>query len=129
MLQEFLDADVIVIVIGSPMYNFTIASPLKAWIDRVAIAERTFHYSEYGPVSLAGGKRVIIASGRGSVLSGSPADFQEPYLRFMFGFFGIQYVEFVRAEGVALSQENRASVLNWARQEASSISTQFHGAA
>ena len=62
-MQEFLDADVI--VIGAPMYNFGIPSTLKAWIDRLAVAGKTFHYTENGPEGLAGGKKVIVASSRG----------------------------------------------------------------
>ena len=79
VLEQFLAADIV--VIGAPMYNFSIPSTLKAWIDRVAVAGRTFKYTENGPVGLAGGKRVIIASSRGGIYTDSPADFQEPFLR------------------------------------------------
>jgi FMN-dependent NADH-azoreductase len=110
VLQQFLDADVI--VIGAPMYNFGIPSTLKAWIDRVAVAGRTFRYTEKGPEGLAGGKRVIIASARGGVYGEvSPADFQEAYLRQVFGFLGITKIEFVRAEGVAMGPQQRANAL------------------
>ncbi|MGV8958870.1 MAG: FMN-dependent NADH-azoreductase [Stenotrophomonas sp.] len=108
VLQQFLDADVV--VIGAPMYNFSVPSTLKAWIDRVAVAGRTFRYTEAGPVGLAGGKRVIIASGRGGIHSGT-TDFQEPFLRQVFAFLGIDTVEFVRAEGVAYSPQHRAEAL------------------
>lgn len=104
-LQEFLDADVV--VIGAPMYNFGIASTLKAWIDRLAVAGKTFHYTANGPEGLAGGKKVILASTRGGFHQQSGADFQEPYLRFVFGFFGITDVEIVRAEGLAVSPAQR----------------------
>ncbi|UNK57112.1 NAD(P)H-dependent oxidoreductase [Pseudoxanthomonas daejeonensis] len=107
-LQQFLDADVV--VIGAPMYNFSIPSTLKAWIDRVAVAGRTFRYTENGPQGLAGGKRVIVASGRGSV-HGAPTDFQESYLRQVFAFLGIDEVEFVRAEGVAYSPQHRTDAI------------------
>lgn len=109
VLQQFLDADVL--VIGAPMYNFGIPSTLKAWIDRVAVAGRTFRYTEKGPQGLAGGKRVIVASGRGGIHSGAPTDFQEPYLRQVFGFLGIADVEFVRAEGVAYSPQHRVEAI------------------
>jgi len=110
VLQQFLDADVI--VIGAPMYNFGIPSTLKAWIDRVAVAGRTFRYTESGPEGLATGKRVVVASGRGVVYGDtSPADFQEAYLRQVFGFLGIRDIEFVRAEGVAYSPQHRADAL------------------
>ena len=108
-LEEFLAADIV--VIGAPMYNFTIPSQLKAWIDRILIAGKTFRYSEAGPVGLAGGKRVIIASSRGGLYApGMPFaanDFQEQYLRAVFAFIGVEDVEIVRAEGLALGPEQR----------------------
>lgn len=104
-LQQFLDADLI--VIGAPMYNFTIPSRLKAWIDRVMVAGKTFKYTESGPVGLAGDKRVLVAVGSGGVHAGKPSDFVEPYLRTAFGFMGITSIDFVRAEGVALSPQHR----------------------
>lgn len=108
-LQEFLDADIV--VVGAPMYNFGIPSTLKAWIDRLAVAGKTFHYTANGAEGLAGGKQVIVASSRGGFHQDAPSDFQEPYLRFMFGFFGITDVDFVRAEGLAISTEQRAKSL------------------
>ncbi|BDU16927.1 FMN-dependent NADH-azoreductase [Lysobacter auxotrophicus] len=109
-LQQFLDADVV--VIGAPFYNFSIPSTLKAWIDRVAVAGRTFRYTEAGPEGLAGGKQVIIVSGRGGQYGdASPADFQEAYLRQVFGFIGVTDLEIVRAEGVAYSPQHRADAL------------------
>ena len=109
-LQQFLDADVV--VIGAPFYNFSIPSTLKAWIDRVAVAGRTFRYTEAGPEGMAGGKRVIIASGRGGLYGdASPADFQEAYLRQVFGFLGVTELEIVRAEGVAYSPQHRADAM------------------
>jgi FMN-dependent NADH-azoreductase len=109
IMQQFLAADVI--VIGAPMYNFSVPSTLKAWIDRVAVAGRTFKYTENGPVGLAGGKRVIIASARGGIYTDSPADFQEPFLRQVFAFMGITDVEFVRAEGIAYSPKHREDAI------------------
>jgi FMN-dependent NADH-azoreductase len=105
-LQEFLDADVV--VIGAPMYNFGIPSTLKAWVDRLAVAGRTFHYTPNGPEGLAVGKKIILASTRGGFHQHSGADFQEPYLRFLFGFLGVTDIEVVRAEGLAVSPEQRA---------------------
>lgn len=113
IMDEFLAADVV--VIGVPMYNFGIPSSLKAWIDRVAVAGKTFRYTATGPEGLAGGKKIVIASSRGGVYSGgSPsatADFQEPYLRQVFGFLGITDIEFVRAEGVNLGPEQKAQAI------------------
>jgi len=113
VLQQFLDADVI--VIGAPMYNFAIPSTLKAWIDRVTVAGQTFRYAEGGPEGLAGSKQVVVASGRGGIHTDAPSDYQEPYLRQIFGFLGIKEVEFVRAEGVAFSPQHRADALAAAR--------------
>ncbi|WP_019304511.1 FMN-dependent NADH-azoreductase [Xanthomonas oryzae] len=108
-MQQFLQAEVI--VIGAPMYNFAIPSTLKAWIDRIAVVGRTFHYTANGPEGLAGGKRLIIASTRGGIYAEPSNDFQEPYLRQLFGFLGIDDITFVRAEGVAYSPQHRADAL------------------
>ena len=108
-LAQFLAADVL--VIGAPMYNFSVPSSLKAWIDRVAVAGKTFRYTENGPEGLAGAKRIIIASGRGGLHAGAPTDFQEPYLRQVFGFLGVTDIEFVRAEGVAYSAQHRSEAI------------------
>ncbi len=110
VMQEFLDADVI--VIGVPMYNFGIPSQLKAWIDRVAVAGKTFRYGAEGPEGLAGGKKVIVAAAYGGTHpADSPSNFVEPYLRFVFGFLGIADVEFVHAEGLSISTEHRSKAL------------------
>jgi FMN-dependent NADH-azoreductase len=107
LVSQFLAADVI--VVGAPMYNFSIPSQLKAWIDRIAQAGRTFKYTEQGPVGLAGGKTVIIASSRGGAYAANPAlaflDHQESYLKTVFGFLGVTDVRVVRAEGVAMGEE------------------------
>ena len=109
IMEQFLAADVL--VIGAPMYNFSIPSTLKAWIDRVAVAGKTFRYTENGPQGLAGGKKVIIASGRGGIHTNAPTDFQEAYLRQVFGFLGVTDIEFVRAEGVAYSPQHRSDAI------------------
>ena len=118
-LQEFLAADII--VIGVPMYNFGIPSQLKAWIDRICVAGKTFHYTDKGPVGLAGGKRVILAISRGGFYGpGTPhaaAEHQESYLRAVFAFLGITGLEIVRAEGVALGPDKRAEALAAATNE------------
>jgi FMN-dependent NADH-azoreductase len=114
LVSQFLAADVI--VVGAPMYNFSIPSQLKAWIDRVAQAGRTFTYTEQGPKGLAAGKTVIVASTRGGIYSTNPAlaglDHQESYLKTVFGFFGITDVQFVRAEGVAMGDAAKAQALS-----------------
>lgn len=123
VLAEFLAADIV--VIGSPMYNFTVPSQLKAWIDRVLVAGKTFRYTETGPVGLAGGKRVIVAASRGGFYGpDSPyagAEHQESYLRAVFGFMGITDIEFVRAEGIALGPDQRKTSLDAALGEAGAL--------
>lgn len=99
LVTELLASDVI--VIGAPMVNFSVASQLKAWMDRVAQPGRTFQYTAQGPVGLAGARSVIIASARGGMYSSGPAaamDFHETYLKAYFGFLGIAHVSVVRAE-------------------------------
>ncbi|HET7779870.1 MAG TPA: FMN-dependent NADH-azoreductase [Rudaea sp.] len=112
-LEDFLAADVI--VVGAPMYNFSIPSQLKAWIDRIAVAGKTFRYTEKGPEGLAKGKKIIIVSARGGIYSaGAPAaalDFQENYLRGVFGFLGITDIEFVRAEGLNYGPAQREQAM------------------
>jgi FMN-dependent NADH-azoreductase len=112
-MEDFLAADVI--VIGAPMYNFSIPSQLKAWIDRIAVAGKTFRYTEKGPEGLAKGKKAIIVSARGGIYSaGAPAaamDFQENYLRGVFGFLGITDIEFVRAEGLNYGPAQREQAM------------------
>lgn len=102
LVAEFLASDLI--VIGAPMYNFSIPSQLKAWLDRLAQPGKTFSYTAQGPVGLAGDKRVIIASSRGGFYHDTPLeemDFQERYLNAFFGFLGITNVAFMRAEGIS----------------------------
>jgi FMN-dependent NADH-azoreductase len=114
LVSQFLAADVV--VVGAPMYNFSIPTQLKAWIDRIAQAGRTFTYTEKGPKGLAGGKTVIVASSRGGVYSSNPAmaglDHQESYLKIIFGFFGITDIRIVRAEGVAMGDVAKAQALS-----------------
>ena len=111
-LQEFLAADTI--VIGAPMYNFTLPSQLKAWIDRIVVAGQTFRYTEHGPEGLANGKRVIVALARGGFYDpGSPAGalgHLETYLRGVFNFIGVE-PEFVAADGLNISAEQRETAL------------------
>ncbi len=122
-LRDFLAADII--VIGAPMYNFSVSSQLKAWIDRVCVAGQTFRYGPQGPEGLAGGKKVIVASSRGGFYGPqSPAaalDHQESYLRGVFNFLGITDITFVRAEGVNISPAQREAALAAAAAEAAQL--------
>lgn len=118
VLDEFLAADVV--VIGAPMYNFTLPTQLKSWLDRILVAGATFRYTANGPEGLAGGKRVIIALARGGIYSqGSPAaalEHLETYLRGVFNFIGIE-PEFVVADGLAIGPEKRAESISLALGE------------
>ncbi|MGO9852277.1 MAG: FMN-dependent NADH-azoreductase [Steroidobacteraceae bacterium] len=119
-LEQFLAADVV--VIGAPIYNFSIPSQLKAWIDRITVAGRTFRYTANGPEGLAGGKEIIVAMARGSVSAAADrGEFSESYLRFLFGFLGISKVRFVHAEGLAISPQQREASLTAARAAIASV--------
>ncbi|MGK6306726.1 FMN-dependent NADH-azoreductase [Variovorax sp. DT-64] len=119
LVSQFLASDVI--VIGAPLYNFSVPTQLKAWIDRLAQVGRTFSYTDKGAVGLAGGKTVIVASSRGGIYSTSEAgqamEHQESYLKAILGFFGITDVRFVRAEGVAMGDAPKAAALSAARAD------------
>jgi FMN-dependent NADH-azoreductase len=123
VLDEFLAADIV--VLGVPMYNFGIPSQLKSWIDHLAVAGKTFSYSEKGVQGLAGGKRVILASSRGGFyVPDSPAaslQHQESYLRGFFGFIGITDVEIVGAEGVNISPDHKQRAQEAAIAEAATL--------
>ena len=112
VLDEFLAADVV--VIGAPMYNFTVPSQLKAWIDRIAIAGKTFRYTANGPEGLVKDKRVIVALARGGFYgegsAAAPLEHLETYLKGVFNFIGVE-PEFVYADGLAVSAEQRDTAL------------------
>ncbi|USU06557.1 NAD(P)H-dependent oxidoreductase [Sphingomonadaceae bacterium OTU29LAMAA1] len=118
-VQQFLDADVVVIGVG--FYNFSIPSQLKAWIDRIAVRGRTFGYGENGPVGLVRGKRVIVALARGNVYGeGSPYaayEHAETLLRSVFGFVGAD-VEVIVAEGIGRGEAERRAAVEAAIDEA-----------
>ncbi|PIB66998.1 FMN-dependent NADH-azoreductase [Pseudomonas sp. 2822-17] len=110
-LAEFLAAEAI--VVGAPMYNFTIPTQLKAWIDRIAVAGQTFRYTEAGPEGLCGNKKVIIVSTAGGLHAGQASGAaHEGYLKLLFGFLGITNIEIVRAEGLAYGDEVRSKSLS-----------------
>ncbi|HTX05367.1 MAG TPA: FMN-dependent NADH-azoreductase [Steroidobacteraceae bacterium] len=122
-LDDFLSADIV--VVGAPMYNFSVSSQLKAWIDRLAVAGKTFRYTEKGVQGLAAGKKLIVVSSRGGFYGpDTPAaslDHQESYLRGIFGFFGITDIAFVRAEGLNVSAQQRESAIAAATAEVASL--------
>lgn len=116
-IEELLTSDVV--VLGAPMYNFTIPSQLKAWLDRVLQAGRTFRYTESGPVGLAGGRKVILVSTRGGRYANTPLeaalDYQEAYLMAVLSFIGITDVSVIRAESTNLGVEARAQAIEEAK--------------
>jgi FMN-dependent NADH-azoreductase len=118
LIEELETADTIVLAV--PMYNFAIPSTLKAWIDHVARAGRTFRYTATGPEGLLKGKKVFVITARGGVYTGdSPAkgfDFQEPYLRGVLGFLGLTDVTFLHVEGFKVSPEAAEQSVARARQ-------------
>ena len=116
LVDELLAADVI--VLAAPMYNFSVSSTLKAWIDHIARAGRTFQYTANGPVGLATGKKVYIFTASGGVYSEGPAaayDHLSTYLRAVLGFIGITDITFIHAEGVALGEAAVAATMSKSR--------------
>jgi FMN-dependent NADH-azoreductase len=115
------------------MFNFSIPSQLKAWIDRVVQAGRTFRYTDKGPVGLTGAKKVIIVSSRGGMYAGTPyetaMDHQEAYLNTVLHFIGVTDVSYVRAEGVAISPEMRREGLASAERDIAGLTLAFAKAA
>jgi len=106
LIDELESSDVI--VIGAPMHNFSIPSGLKAYIDHVARVGRTFHYTDSGPKGLLQGKKVFVLTTRGGNYSQMPMaalDHQEPYLRTVLGFIGLDEVEFIHSQGMAMGEE------------------------
>jgi FMN-dependent NADH-azoreductase len=115
LIAELREADVI--VFGLPMYNFGIPSTLKAYFDHVARAGETFRYTPQGPVGLLGGRKAYILATRGGRYAGTPMDSQTAYVKQFLGFIGIDDVEFVYAEGLALGDEQREAALAGAGDE------------
>lgn len=109
LIDELEAADTI--VIGLPMYNFGVPSMLKAYFDHVARAGVTFRYAETGPVGLLTGKRAYVIATRGGLYAGTPKDLESAYVRQFLAFLGITDVEFVYAEGLAISDASKVSSL------------------
>ena len=123
ILEEFLAADVV--VIGAPMYNFTVPTQLKAWIDRILIPGKTFQYGRDGAKGLAGNKRVIVVVSRGGFYradtSHAVAEHTETYFRTVLGFIGITAPEIILAEGLQRGPEQRQEALDAALQAAAAL--------
>jgi FMN-dependent NADH-azoreductase len=123
VLAEFLAADTV--VIGAPMYNFSVPSQLKAWIDRILVAGKTFRYGANGPEGLASDKRVVVVISRGGFYGpGTPAEAAEhvqKYLRTVFGFIGVTDVEFIVAEGLQVGPDQRTQGMKRALEAATGL--------
>jgi FMN-dependent NADH-azoreductase len=109
LVNELKQADVI--VLGLPMYNFGVPSQLKAYFDHIARAGVTFQYTEKGPVGLLTAKKAFVFAARGGLYAGTPMDTQTSYVRDFLRFLGITDVEFVYAEGLAISPEHKEAGL------------------
>src|ERR1700692_3463371 len=109
LINELQQADVI--VLGLPMYNFGVPSQLKAYFDHVARAGVTFKYTERGPVGQLTGKKVYVFAARGGLYAGTTLDTQTSYVRDFLRFIGVTDVEFVYAEGLAISPQSRETGL------------------
>lgn len=106
-----------VVVIGAPMYNFGVPVQLKNWIDAISRAGVTFRYTEKGPEGLLKGKKVYVALARGGLYRNTPADTQVPYLRTVFTFLGLDDVQFVYAEGLAMGEDAERSGIASAHEQ------------
>lgn len=122
-LAQVLAADTI--VVGAPMYNFSVPASLKAWLDALAVPGKTFGYENGAPKGLLGAKRIVVASSRGGVYAPqSPMaalEHHENYLRTFFGFLGVTRLEFVRAEGVKLGAEQAERAVAVALEQAGQL--------
>jgi FMN-dependent NADH-azoreductase len=115
LIAELKSADVI--VLGLPLYNFGLPSTLKAYFDQIGRAGETFRYTAEGPVGLVTGKKAYVFATRGGLYKGTPSDTQTPYVRAFLGFLGITDVEFVYAEGLAISETSKLASIEKAHRD------------
>jgi FMN-dependent NADH-azoreductase len=127
LIEELRHADVI--VLGLPMYNFSLPSSLKAYFDHIARAGITFRYTEKGPEGLLKNKKVYVFAARGGAYVGTPADSQTAYVRHFLGFLGMTDVEFVYAEGLAMGETPRQQSLSQARDTIAALAPALVAAA
>ena len=114
LIEEVRQADTL--VIGLPMYNFSVPSTLKAWFDHIARAGVTFKYTETGPVGLLdSATKVRVVAARGGLYQGTPKDTQTDYVRLFLGFLGLTDVQFVYAEGLSMGGDSKEEALQNAR--------------
>ena len=129
LIAELRAADTV--VIGAPMYNFSMSSALRSWFDHVLRAGETFRYTSAGPEGLVGNKRVIVIESHGGLYSEGPGkalDFQEPYLRALLGFMGVSDLTFVRAEKIGLGPDARKTSIAGAMAEIAALTRETKAA-
>lgn len=119
LIGELHAADEIVLAI--PMYNFTVPSTFKAYMDHIARAGVTFKYTESGPVGLLGPKSMVVLATRGGRYAGTDADTQTPLIKMFFGMLGITDIQFVYAEGLALGEESSQASIAKAKERILSL--------
>ena len=119
LIAELIEADTL--LIAAPMYNFGVPSTLKAWVDQVARAGKTFKYTEKGPEGLVTGKKAIVITSRGGIYKDTGFDFQMPFINQFLNFIGITDIEVIYAEGVAMSPENMQSALTSANETLATV--------
>jgi len=121
--QKFIEANVV--VVGAPMYNFTVSTQLKSWMDTLSIEGLTVRFGEKGPEGLCGDKRLIVAAASGGIFSGASARSAEdhllPLIKSFFGFLGIQRIEAIRAEGLGAPNADRATIIGSALERIAEI--------
>lgn len=111
------------LVIGLPMYNFTIPSTFKSWMDHVARAGVTFQYTENGPVGLLEDRRVVVIATRGGHYVGTPADTQTGLVQNFLGLLGLKQIEFIHVEGLAMGPDSAESARESARKQLNDLVT------
>lgn len=127
LIDELRAADVV--VLGVPLYNFGVPSQLKAWFDHIARAGVTFRYTENGPVGLLGDKKVYVMAARGGIYAGTPKDTASAWLRDILGFIGLNDVEVIYAEGLALGEESQKASLARAQEQVRQLAEPLRAAA
>ena len=126
LIDELRRADIV--VLGLPMYNLGVPSMLKAYFDHVARASVTFRYTVNGPAGMLHNKKAFVFAARGGMYQGTALDTQTPYVRNLLGFLGISDVEFVHAEGLALSEERKRVALAQAEKSIDGLASHAAGA-
>ena len=119
LIGELQEADVL--VLGLPMYNFSLPSTLKSWFDHIARAGITFRFTENGPEGLLKGKKAYVLAARGGLYQGTPMDTQTGLVRHFLKFIGIEDVEFVYAEGLSMGDEQKEQSLSRAADQIDSL--------